>query len=62
MTQQLYISHRHDNTLRPDEISEDVPPEHLAETKSNYSKLHVVVTNEEAAYVEMCTQGQSRTE
>lgn len=50
---------RHDNGLTPEEVDDDVPPEHLEQMKIDFYKTKVVVTKDEAMEIETCTRDQS---
>ena len=43
---------RHDNGIEPDDVCDDVSPEHLTELKNAYYNSKVVVTKEEAEDLE----------
>ena len=50
---------RHDDGVQPDDITDDVPPDHLVELKESYYSTKVVVSQEEAHDIEMDTKEQS---
>ena len=50
---------RHDDGVQPDDVTDDVPPEHLVELKDSYYSTKVVVSKEEAQDIEMDTREQS---
>lgn len=46
---------RHDGALEPDEVTNDIPQDYLAEMKQSYYNTKVVVTQEEAMNIETQT-------
>ena len=50
---------RHDGGLSPDDIDDDISPEHLAELKKGYYKTKVIVTSERAKEIEHETREQA---
>ena len=50
---------RHDNEVEPDDVTDDVSPEILAEMKKRYYETNVVVTKEEAVKIELDTREQA---
>lgn len=46
---------RHDNALEPDEVTDNVPPEYLAQMKQTFYDTNVVVNREQAAVIERDT-------
>ena len=53
---------RHDDGIQPDEVTDDVPVQLLADMKQAFYQTKVVVTEAEAANLEQCTQGQAASE
>ena len=53
---------RHDDEVEPNDVTNDVSPEVLAETKRNYYETKVVVTKEEAEEIELGTREQASNE
>ena len=53
---------RHDNGIEPDDVCDDVSPEHLTELKKTYYNSKVVVTKEEAEDLERDTREQNESE
>ena len=49
---------RHDNGIEPDDVSDDVSPEHLTELRKTYYNSKVVVTKEEAEDLERYTRAE----
>jgi len=50
---------RHDNGEQPQDISDDVPPDHLQRLKMDYYEAHVVVDQRKRSEIEQSTRGQS---
>ena len=50
---------RHDNGEQPQDISDDVPPDHLQRLKMDYYEAHVVVDQRKRNEIEQSTRGQS---
>ena len=50
---------RHDNGEQPQDVSDDVPPDHLQRLKMNYYQAHVVVDQRKRNDIEQSTRGQS---
>ena len=50
---------RHDGGLSPDDIDDDISPEHLAELKKGYYETKVIVTSERAKEIEHETREQA---
>ena len=53
---------KHDDGIEPDEVTDDVPVQLLADMKKAFYQTKVVVNEEEAANLERCTQGQAMSE
>ncbi len=53
---------RHDGALEPDEVTDDIPLDYLAEMKQSYYNTKVVITQEEAVNIERDTREQARSE
>ena len=52
---------RHDGGIEPDDVSEDISPEHLKQLCEGFYKTHVVVSKEQASKIEESTRAQSET-
>ena len=50
---------RHDDGILPEEVSDDITPEHLEQLKNSFYKTKVVVTDDEAKAIETCTRDQA---
>ena len=50
---------RHDNGIMPEEVIDDVTPEHLEQLKTSFYLTKVVVTKEEAMEIEEQTRDQA---
>ena len=50
---------RHNNGEQPQDISDDVPPDHLQRLKMDYCEAHVVVDQRKRNEIEQSTRGQS---
>ena len=50
---------RHDNAEQPQDVSDDIPPDHLQSLKMNYYQAHVVVDQRKRSEIEQSTRGQS---
>lgn len=50
---------RHDGGIEPDDVSEDISPEHLEQLCEGFYKTHVVVSKEQAGVIEETTRAQS---
>lgn len=50
---------RHDEGVLPEEVTEDIPPEYLADLKKSYYTTKVMVDKEAASNIEERTRGQS---
>jgi len=51
---------RHDNGEQPqDDVSDDVPPDHLQRLKVDYYEAHMVVDQRKRSEIEQSTRGQS---
>ena len=50
---------RHDGGLSPDDVDDDISPEHLEELKKGYYETKVIVTPEKAAEIEHSTREQA---
>ena len=53
---------RHDDGVLPDEVEDDISPEHLADLTDLYYKSNVVVTIQEAIDIEIKTRGQGEND
>ena len=53
---------RHDNGIEPEDVCDDVSPEHLTELKNTFYNSKVVVTKEEAEDIERDTRAQNESE
>ena len=53
---------RHDNGILPEEIFEDISPEHLEQLKVSFYETKVVITEEKAKKIEQQTREQSDSE
>ena len=53
---------RHDNSIVPDSVSDDVSMEFLEEMKTSYYQTKVVVTGEEAVQIERRTRNQAMSD
>ena len=50
---------RHDDGITPEEVNDDLTPEHLEELKDGFYRTKVVVTADEAKAIEIGTRGQA---
>ena len=50
---------RHDDGLLPEEIDDDISPEHLEELKKSFYETKVIVTPEEAIKIQQYTRDQA---
>ena len=50
---------RHDGGTTPEEVTDDIPPEHLEELKMSFYETKVVVSEEEAVEIEQRTRDQA---
>ena len=50
---------RHDNGITPEEVIDDVPPEHLEQLKTSFYSTKVVVTKDEAMEIEKQARDQA---
>ena len=48
---------RHDSAEQPQDVSDDIPPEHLQRLKMNYYQAHVVVDQRKRSEIEQSTRG-----
>ena len=53
---------RHDGGIEPDEVSEDLSPEHLDDLKQRFYQTKVVVNQEQTCQIEVLTRSQRDTE
>ena len=49
---------RHDDGLLPEQIDDDISPEHLEEPKKSFYEMKVIVTPEEAIKIQQDTRGR----
>ncbi len=59
LTQTCQAYSRHDGGISPDEVNEDISPEHLDELKQGYYQTKVVVTPTEVKTIEINTRQQA---
>ena len=50
---------RHDNGITPEEVIDDIPPEHLEQLKTSFYSTKVFVTKDEAMEIEKQTRDQA---
>lgn len=53
---------RHDSGLSPDEVEDDILPEHLEELKRSFYQAKIVITIEDAKHIEQHTREQADSE
>ena len=52
---------RHDDGIMPEEVDDDVTPEHLEQLKTGFYQTKVVVTKDEAKVIEINTRNQANS-
>lgn len=50
---------RHDNGVQPQDVSDDVLPDHLQKLKMDYCEAHMIVDQRKINEIEQSTRGQS---
>ena len=53
---------RHDNILSPDEVDDDIPPDHLEQLKTSFYSTKEMVCAQESNSIERCTVDQADNE
>ena len=56
------VYNRHDNILSPDEVDDDIPPDHLEQLKTSFYSTKVMVCAQESNSIERCTVDQADNE
>ena len=50
---------RHNEGELPQDVSDDVPPEHLEKMKNDYYETHIAVDRQKMDEIEFCTRNQN---